>query len=398
MNEIIKWQHLLEIYQNSSWIDEAIADLYIANQNILDTLNLLEVSDRAAHDADISLLEDIKLAAIGTTIKVRIGYPQLRIGLFADDVDSFLKSPKSYFAERPNYYIRSINFHSGMDILPEEIMRYRALLKFVQLLEKAALYTDKNTNDIVYFQDKKLEIKVDYNQQFLESLNVSGVEEVCDFLSNRIDKDHCLGIFSEAVISLVSSQPKSERFGFLLRNVTELLESLKDSYILYISSFSYSKIKEQAEKNQTEYINRVHKTFTDIQGQILGLPIASVVVATQLKNVEACGIEFWTNTSVLFGAILFAIFLTFSCFNQWLTLDAIGSEVNYQKNKLSSDFKKIEHLFVDNFEAIQQRIFWHNCILFVITLVALLGAIFVIFAYLSVTKVGFSKCAFMLMQ
>jgi hypothetical protein len=139
-------------------------------------------------------------------------------------------------------------------------------------------------------------------------------------------------------------------------------------------------------------VSRIHKTFVDIQGQLLGIPIATIVVASQLKSAPACGVEVWTNVAVLAGAWIFAVFLAASIINQVLTLNAISAEVQRQKKRLESDFAAISPKFIGMFTSLARRICWYRVIYLVIGALGVAGASFATLAFRSLTTASVLSC------
>ena len=109
------------------------------------------------------------------------------------------------------------------------------------------------------------------------------------------------------IIQMVEPVPAAQRFAYLLHNLDAVTETLRRGYRLFASSFSYSKIRGEVEAARVDYVAKIHKTLIDIQGQLLGIPVATIIVASQLKSSQGCGVEFWTNIAVLAGAWVFLI-------------------------------------------------------------------------------------------
>lgn len=82
-----------------------------------------------------------------------------------------------------------------------------------------------------------------------------------------------------------------------------------------------------------EEMGKIHKVFSDIQNQILGIPVATIIVATQMKQANGWDSQALINTAVVLGALFFTIMILFVLFNQWQTLTAINDELNHKNNK-----------------------------------------------------------------
>src|SRR3546814_18251560 len=75
-------------------------------------------------------------------------------------------------------------------------------------------------------------------------------------------------LLAAAVIELVRGQRQAKRSQFIIANLDSLCEEVEKGYRLFVSSFSYSKIRKEIETARLEYINKIHKTIVDIQGQL----------------------------------------------------------------------------------------------------------------------------------
>ncbi|MCZ5662332.1 hypothetical protein O5623_28590 [Escherichia coli] len=61
------------------------------------------------------------------------------------------------------------------------------------------------------------------------------------------------------------------------------MKVIKKGYKVFVSGFSYEKILDQLRVAKIEEMGKIHKVFSDIQNQILGIPVATIIVATQMK-------------------------------------------------------------------------------------------------------------------
>lgn len=388
----IEWSDLIEVYRNSVWGAGDEVKLYIANSSILETVLLVERSTSAAEASDITFLGQLADLLVGATVSARIGYPQFKIGILSRDWDSFLASAERRIEAPKNFYITSDGSSSASDTGPEAVIKYKAILKFVKILSEAALFTDVRDAKMVFFVESRIDIPIRFSERDFRTLDTNAINSLSSTLSSEIHREQRLTILGQVVASLVIGQTSHGRFVYLLQNVDEIANQLDDGYKLFASSFTYSKIRNEIEKNQSEYVTRVHKTFTDIQGQLLGLPVSAIIVATQIKSTVSCGVEVISNLGILLGACLFVVLLGLSCLNQWQTLSAIRQEVKAQRSKLDSDFSEFKDLFTRSFEAIEGRILWHRVVILAVSIFSLLGAAFTWKAYSLATKVSAVSC------
>ena len=125
--------------------------------------------------------------------------------------------------------------------------------------------------------------------------------------------------------------------------------------------------------------------FADIQNQLLGIPVATIIVATQMKDVKALGYEFWVNTSVLVGCWVFSVLMIFLLHNQSHTLAVLRDEIDRQKRQLKKEYSAVADLFADTFRYLSKRAFTQRVILWIIDGFVVLGLVLSHAVYLKLT-------------
>jgi len=153
-----------------------------------------------------------------------------------------------------------------------------------------------------------------------------------------------------------------------------------------------SKIRNDVETARLDFVGKIHKTIVDIQGQLLGIPVATIVVVSQLKKPEGCGVEFWANVGVLIGTWVFAAMLSIASMNQWKTLVVISNEIDRQQARLADDFAVVANQFDDLFGDLTARVCWHRKALISIGTVLCIGAVATTIAFLKLTPASSVGC------
>ncbi|WP_278391297.1 hypothetical protein [Sphingobium yanoikuyae] len=158
------------------------------------------------------------------------------------------------------------------------------------------------------------------------------------------------------------------------------------------SLLSDNQQKKDIETARLDYVGKIHKTIVEIQGQLLGIPVATIVVAPQLKQPGRCDVAFWTNTAVLLGAWIFVGLLWLAVRNQRHTLDTISLEMTAQRARLNREEAAIRDDFVGIYDDLDKRVRWHRTVLLIVGLAAVAGAVLATFAYLMLTPQGSVVC------
>jgi len=392
----ITFAQLLGIYRNTVF-EAQVADgdfpglLTIATKEDLAFLQRLETDNDAFQDAQIRVDEDLAGKAIGDTVHLRCRQPRGAVGRFASNMSDLLTTAGAKLREPAEYFVIEGGLYSSMSSPPEEIAAYKRVLKIIDLLQEAASFVDGVRDDLVFLQGDRLVVHIAYNSDDLANIVWEPFKRFCGVFSDDIHKDQKLTILANAVIRFGASEPAASRFRALLAKFDLLVDEVEKGYKIYYSSFSYSKIRNDLQIAQLDYLSRIHKTFVDIQGQLLGIPVASFVIATQFRTPAKCGIEIWGNTAVTVGAAIFVLLLTISIVNQWLTLGSISVDIGRQRSLIDKNYAQLTPDFSKIFKVLTNRITWHYWILAAVEAIAVAGliaafAIYFAFGWPSLTQ------------
>ncbi|MFG1225283.1 hypothetical protein [Xanthobacter wiegelii] len=388
----LSFEQLLGLYRGIDFDphgDEGSLHLTTAEQ--LDDLQFIENDDTAGDDANLAVLCDPAILAIGQKVRVRVGSPRIGLGLLARSVDDLLKTPEARITEPKAYFVVDGRIEPQSTATPA-ICAYRQVLEVVALFSKAAAYLDRTRQELVFVHEGKVVVPIRYDATVLSRVSQIAIDELLENFKDDVHKDQKLAILEDAIIQMVAAQPAAQRFIYVLDNISTLSETVRQGYRLFASSFSYAKIRNEIEAAQVDYIGKIHKTLIDIQGQLLGIPIATVIVASQLKAATTCGLDFWTNIAVLSGAWIFVGLLGIAIINQWVTLSSISQEIDGQKRRLNEDYAAIAIQFLDLFSRLDGRICWHRAALLGVGCVAIAGAAFATYVFVRITPVEIGTC------
>jgi hypothetical protein len=307
-------------------------------------------------------------------------------------VNDLLMASEARIAEPAAYFIIADGVERNTQPVLKIIAIYRKVLDLVRLFAEAASYLDRTRQELVFFNDRKVVVPVRYDVPVLERISVATIDTLLENFIEDVHRDQKLAILGEAIVHATEPQPLAQRFIYLLDNLDSMTEALRNGYRLFASSFSYMKIRGEIETARIEYVGKIHRTLIDIQGQLLGIPVATIVVASQLKTARSCGVEFWTNFAVVVGAWVFLFLLWIAIINQWFTLGAIRDDIVSQQTRLARDYAPISEQFSKVFKRLKRRICWHRGALVSIALIASLGPPFATYAFDQLTGPLLGAC------
>lgn len=389
----VTFADLVEIYRATRFDDENGGVLTIKSEHMVAVLTAIMEVDALYNDAQISVENGHDLV-IGSEVLVTIGRPNVaKMGLLVPTFDDLFKAPGAVLAEPERYYVKNERYASGDSPVPPKLLAYRAVLGVLNILRECASLVDETMRQLIFIGKEKVIIPIQFNSMDLRGDVVGQAMRMTKLFADELHLDEKRTILQTTLIEMVRPLRDKDRFGFLIRNLDRLANEVEKGYRLFTSSFSYSKIRDEVETARLDFVGKIHKTIVDIQGQLLGIPVATIVVVSQLKKVpSSCGLEFWTNLGVLLGAIVFAVMLGIAGLNQWKTLNVIAAEVKRQSNRLSDDFALIADQFSDVFDDLHARIRWHRAALLLVSGVVSLGVIITAIAVWRLLPVGAWQC------
>ncbi|GAN82154.1 hypothetical protein [Acidocella aminolytica] len=387
----LRFEQLLGLYRDIDFDPQGNqGSLNLLTVEQIADLQLIESDDSACEDANLSVLSDPSTLAIGQKVRVHVGSPRISLGLLVRSVDDLLKTPEARITEPAAYFVVDGRIEPQTSPTPTTIAAYRKVLAIVALFSKAAAYLDQTRQELVFVHEGKVVVPVRYDVAVLDRISQAAIDALLENFKDDVHQDQKLAILENAIVQMVEARPSPQRFTYILDNLDALLETVRQGYRLFASSFSYTKIRGEVEAAKADYVAKIHKTLIDIQGQLLGIPVATIIVASQLKSSQTCGVEFWTNVAVVAGAWVFLALLIIAIINQWVTLGAIDDDIKSQRQRLEKDYAAISSQFISIYRGLANRVSWHRKALIGIGAIAVVGAFFATFAFSQLNTAPFS--------
>ncbi|MBP6276681.1 MAG: hypothetical protein KA393_04665 [Limnohabitans sp.] len=380
--------HLVPLYRQTKLDgrDSRAGVLNLTTPELAKTFNQVRLDERKfGVVAKNQVVDD---AAVGTSIQVELGDPATGLGLLADTFDDVLQFPRGRSVVPRFFWLEHGLAHTdkGLNDIPL-FTHYKLVIALVSLLAKAAAYFDKDTEELVFLKSGKISLPVNYSASDLSNVSMPALETLLkQFDSSDKLQEQLLPILADAVIKHVCGLEPPRRFASLLRHLPEVHKDFDDGRRLYVSSFSYESVRSQLEADMLDELARINKTFAEVQGQILGIPVATVLVATQLKLTTAWGPEAWVNTSILIGVLVFVLLANFVMRNQLHTLDALAIEIKRKKDKVLDEYVIVKDIVSGTFPKLESRLKLQRLAFFSVQIILVLGFLAAVAMYLAMTE------------
>ncbi|WP_374351664.1 hypothetical protein [Chitinimonas sp.] len=364
----------------------------------------LTIADEAQRSLLLNLLDDcrefglslptgeITQVIVGGTLRLRADDPRTGIGLLADTFDDVLKF-RSGRIKTPRYYLLDAGWAVGDTDPPDLVSRYAQVLALIDLLGESAAYLDKEAQALVFVDEGRFSMPILYEAKDLLALDVTSLESLLGRLGQDTHRDQKLAILAKAVQAICTAAVPVARFVCLLQHLPELLKQFDEGYRLFVADFSYEKILNQMEEAKLEELAKIHKTFSDIQNQILGIPVATIIVATQLKQTQKVDAVLWVNSAILVGVWVFAILTWLVLRNQRHTLDAIEEEIRRKLQKIEADYSAIKDSVTSTFPALNKRLRAQRIAFCAVDSIVVVGVILAHVIYFAMTDPAYAMLA-----
>lgn len=248
-------------------------------------------------------------------------------------LDELLSKPGNLCKCPAVFTLRDIAYTYGGDSAPpEDVLKYLNACKLYQLLRSVADLEDDGQKRLVFLQrhDSKLAITLQYSKSQL--LKLADLDEFAStFVDSNHHKDQKRTIIRTSLIEMFKNQPQVT-LGDLLVKFDAFMESVRSAYAMYVAEFSFEKIKAEIEKDNLDSAVKLQKTITDIQNQLLALPLAVLLAGGQMTQESDLTIK---NAVIWLGCMVFVIITLVLISNQLYTVRAIKEEVDLRQKKLS---------------------------------------------------------------
>lgn len=303
-------------------------------------------------DAVISLLErhDMRVTEASAHRRLEFSPPPS----FHQTMEALLTAVSRRIQPQARFYIADIDCvypFTGQEP-NKQIQSYLNSSALFRSLQSVADHLSQmgSATTLVFLQQQKLEITSVYSVEDLAIL-----PELDNFTANFIEssthKQQKETILRTVLFELFSNQKKIN-FSDILKNFSSIADNLHSSYQLYVSEFSFLKVKSEIEKEKLEFTTKLNKVFSDIQNQLLAVPAALILIGGQMEKSDGPSMK---NIFIWVGSLIFAFLMNLLINNQRHTLKAIKTEIDQQWKLIEGKHKKVAEQFKGSYAQLDAR-------------------------------------------
>lgn len=378
----VTFEQLVTLYKRIEFLpNSSVGSLLLEGQNDCDLVESL-IDDQEQYGIAI----EGGTVEPGNTVTLLVTAPRTKLGLFFKDTVNLLSSPKHQSVEPDNYFILSSKFSKLDQPVPDFILNYRTILSFLELLKEGSAYFDTNLYHLVFLGEEVFKLPVRYNSETVAQLDRNTLELFIICFNEDTHKEQKIDILVKSIQLISDGIDTTKIFEHILQNLTQLKEQFAKGYRVFASGFSYDKIMDQLRTAKVEEMGKIHKTFSDIQNHVLGIPIATIIVATQMKEASSWQAQGITNTAILFGCFAFVCLVFLVLCNQTQTLKAISEELKHKRQQVDKEYASIKNDIDGVFSTIKKRLCIQRWAFRVIGIVLTVGFLSTLLIYCLLTK------------
>lgn len=287
-----------------------------------------------------------------------------------NNIDDLLNNVKHRTKEpsTPYYLLDDAYVSTDKAEANSSVSQYRAVIRIFKALEQAALFFDKNasTHTLHLIKDNaKFSIPIKYGLADFHPDLEAYAEKLELFIGNNdVHHKQRLQIIAEVVCEKTEDTDEADRFAHIIREVTDIVQTVENCYALFTSDFKYSKIKDDFSLAKIDFTKKINDVLTGIQGQTIALPIGLIAVFTQLKTVDKIlSNQFAINFVVLLCAFGITLLFNKLITNQNAVLTNIEEEVKRQDKLLKDKHAAINKEFIPLVDSLKNRVDSQNKVL-----------------------------------
>jgi len=149
----------------------------------------------------------------------------------------------------------------------------------------------------------------------------------------------------EVLYSLLVNVPERDRLQYLFSHFGEFTKRVNENYQLFVSEFSFDKVRREYEEKKREYLVKLNDVFSSVQSRMIGIPVSLALTALKLSG-SVDDLSLTSNLLILMAVLIYSVFIFIMLANQSHTLNSI-------KDEYTSQMKRMKHHFADQYDKIE---------------------------------------------
>ena len=250
----------------------------ITGQSDIDNLkNLSNSGIRELYDYDNNKYVDTEKLKNDSCLKINFDLSEYNN--YYENFDEFLED-NLYKLKNSDFYIHDLSYRNYKGKRIDIIDNYMKILDIIGFLKDLSSYDKISKGKLeLYFHkpDQICSLVVNYNSIDCNELKIlNDINDIRLHVLQNPDKETRIKFFTIEMIQVLSSE--GFIFKKLLTKWDNIANSYKNTFSIYLSEFSFEKIKTSSQQYFQELTDRIYSTIHKFTGYILAIPVAYILI------------------------------------------------------------------------------------------------------------------------
>lgn len=336
LTELISFRSKIENFEKTAY--GFSCDFNVVTNEDKELLGRFENSEiREAFHKESQNTADLKKLEIGDKLIIKID-----LSKFPNYFESFndFIAYNRYGLKSQDFYIFDLDYHYKENVNNDKIYSFLRLQDLIAFLRELSTYENEANGflELIFNKpDKICSIKIEYDISDIEKFELSSsISELKNHVFEKSDKEARSKLFTNEMINLLSIDIIS--FHNLLKKWDVIVNSYRSSFQIYLSEFSFDKIKTSSQEYFHELTDRIYSTINKFSTYILAIPVAYILI---LRFFDFEGESFAKDSFLVVVGVLYFIVIWFVLLNN---LSKAFKAIENDISKFIGRIKNEEHL------------------------------------------------------
>lgn len=303
----------------------------------LEELQLIEIFT----DNSISIEKNQLIDFIGQKVKLEINTGE--IPNYFETLEDFIAGNK-FECKLIDFYIADVEYRENISA-NDLVVNYKSNLQLIDFLKDISENKKILSNEIELFfykSGKGATIKISYELE-LKEFNVSITTEFKAQLLAPFKGEDKKQLFINELVNFIEKNGNS--YLKLIQGWDNLITNYHKSYSLFLSGFSFEKIKTSSTEHFQKLVDRIYESIGKVANYIFGIPIGYILL---LNNFDFTGELLIKNLILLLLGLIFLLLIWFVLFKN------IDESITAIVDDIDGFIEKIEN--ISELETIQNKL------------------------------------------
>lgn len=304
----------------------------------LEELQLIEIFT----DNSISIEKNQLIDFIGQKVKLEINTGE--IPNYFETLEDFIAGNK-FECKLIDFYIADVEYRENISA-NDLVVNYQSNLQLIDFLKDISENKKILSNEIELFfykSGKGATIKISYELEQLKEFNVSITTEFKAQLLAPFKGEDKKQLFINELVNFIEKNGNS--YLKLIQGWDNLITNYHKSYSLFLSGFSFEKIKTSSTEHFQKLVDRIYESIGKVANYIFGIPIGYILL---LNNFDFTGELLIKNLILLLLGLIFLLLIWFVLFKN------IDESITAIVDDIDGFIEKIEN--ISELETIQNKL------------------------------------------